>query len=91
MADDFEDYPIGLNSPAYTSQVITDFAADTELGHISRGLWIEPAASGTNQLVIRLARDSGDITLTITNSILLPLRASHIRSATTVAKVIALF
>lgn len=90
MADDFGKYPIGLNSPAYSSQTITDFAADTTLDNTSRGLWVEPASSGTNQLVIRLARDAGDITLTISSAMLLPLRVTAVRSTSTVAKVIAL-
>lgn len=76
MADHFEKYASGLESPASNHFAIT--AADTDLSIVPRALYVD--AAGTV-----VVRDNGgvDVTYNCTAGQVLPVRAVQVRAAST--------
>ena len=76
----FDNMPAGLESPLSRSELVA-----TTTAHAFTVTTRAILVTADGSLVMRLAGDTSDLTLTVTAGTFLPLRVTHIRVATTAA------
>lgn len=86
MADKFETFRSGLESPAYGASAVTA-SNDTDLPTVSRSLFI----GGSGNLVVDMAA-GGTVTFTNVQVGILPVRVKRVRATgTTATNIVALW
>ena len=90
MADRFESWNIGLESPAALSETADFSSSDHEFDDVPRAVYVNAGTSG-GDLVCRLKGDESDATFQIDVSTFIPIRITHVRDSSTVSGVIGLF
>jgi hypothetical protein len=87
MADEFANLSDSASAPASNAVAVVPHATNP-LADISKALFI----GGAGNLVCRLVGDTADVTFTgVQAGQILPIRVSHVRSATTATSIVALY
>lgn len=84
MSDEFEQYRVGLASPAVDALAVTPDA--DPLPFVTRGLWV----GGDGNLTVTMASGNDVVIENVLAGSLLPLRVSHVLAATTASAIVAL-
>ena len=84
QGDGFKNLQVSLESPLSHSEAANITSADHEFSYVTRAILV----TGAGDLVMRLANDGADLTLTVAAGTFLPLRISHIRMTGTTAAVL---
>ena len=85
MADVYDSYGAGLDSPASSALAITPGAS--ALAQVTRAVYI----GGAGNLVVTMKGNAEYVTFAVTAGQIVPIRATHILAASTATGIVALW